>query len=65
MKIKCYRQTFETYLSIIFNENLSSGNRIVPCGQTDRQTDMTTAIVAFCSFANARKNLIDVIRVIS
>ena len=26
------------------------------CGQTDRQTDMTELMVAFCNFTNARKN---------
>jgi len=31
------------------------GAEIVPCGQTDRQTDITTLIVAFRNFANAPK----------
>jgi hypothetical protein len=65
MKTECYRQTLETYLNIKLNENLSSGNGIVPCGQTDGQTDMTKAILAFYSFANAPKNLIEIIRTIS
>jgi len=36
-----------------FHENSSSGNRVVPCGQTDRWTEMTKQIVAFRNFANA------------
>jgi hypothetical protein len=35
-----------------FYQNLSSGSRVVPCGQTD----MTKLIVAFRNFANAPKN---------
>jgi len=35
-----------------FHENLSSGSR-VPCGGTDRRSDMTMLIVAFRNFANA------------
>jgi hypothetical protein len=30
--------------------------RVVSCGRTDEQTDMTKLIVAFRNFANARKN---------
>jgi len=37
-------------------ENLSSGSRAVLCGQSDRQTDMTTIIVAFRNFANEPQN---------
>jgi hypothetical protein len=32
---------YQKYTKIEFDGNLSSGNRLVPCGQTDRQTDMT------------------------
>jgi hypothetical protein len=41
-------------------KNPSSGNRVVPCGQTDGQTDretgMTKLIVAFRNAAKASKN---------
>jgi len=29
------------------------GNRVVPCGRTDRQTELTKPIVDFRNFANA------------
>jgi hypothetical protein len=32
------RQFFEKYSNIKFHENPSSGSRVVPCGQKDRQT---------------------------
>jgi hypothetical protein len=32
---------FEKYFNIKFHENSSSRSRVVPCGQPDRQTDMT------------------------
>ena len=38
-----------------FHENLSSGNRVVPCGRTDRQTDMMKLIVAFRSLRERLK----------
>jgi len=47
------RQIFEKYSNIKFCENPCCGSRVVPCGQTDRQTDMTKQIVAFRHFANA------------
>jgi len=36
-----------------FNENPSSGSRVVPCGRRDGQTDLTRLIVSFRNFANA------------
>ena len=39
-----------------FHENQSSDNRVDPCGQTDRQTDMTKLIVAFRSFVSEPKD---------
>jgi hypothetical protein len=39
--------------NIKFNENPSSGSRVVPCGRTD----ITKLIVAFRNFANAPKTL--------
>ena len=39
--------------NIKFNRNPSSGNRVIPCGRTDRQNEANTA---FRNFANAHKN---------
>ena len=36
-----------------FNEDPSSGSRVVPCGDTDGLADRTKVIVAFRNFANA------------
>jgi hypothetical protein len=47
VKLEFSRQIFEKYSNVEFHENLSSGSRVVPCGQTD----MTKLIVAFCDFA--------------
>ena len=44
-------QIFEKYSKINFGENPYSGSRIVPCGQTNEQTDMDNLKVAFHSFA--------------
>jgi hypothetical protein len=49
MKMEFSRQCFEKYSNVKSRENLSSGGRVVPCGQTD----MTKLIVAFRNFANA------------
>jgi hypothetical protein len=53
MKTEFSRQIFEKYTDIKLHENPFSGSRIVPCGQTDRQTDMTKIIVAFSNFTKA------------
>ena len=37
MKLEFSRQIFEKSSNIKFHENLSSGSRVVPCGQTDGQ----------------------------
>jgi len=57
MKPEFSRHIFEKYPNIKFHENLPSGNRVVPRGQTDRQrrTDMTKLRDAFRNFANAPK----------
>jgi hypothetical protein len=34
-----YGQIFEKYSNVMFHENPSSGSRVIPCGQTDGQTD--------------------------
>ena len=53
MKLEFSRQIFEKSSDIKFDENPSSGSRVVPCGQTDGRTDMTKLIVAFRNSANA------------
>jgi hypothetical protein len=61
MKLDFSRQIFEKSSNMKFYEKMASGNRIVPCGQTDeeknrqtdRRTDMMKLIVAFRKFANA------------
>jgi urease accessory protein UreF len=55
MKLK-FRHIFEKYTYIKFDENVSSGSRVVPCGQTDGRTDMTKLRVAFRNSAKAPKN---------
>jgi hypothetical protein len=49
---------FQKHSNIKFHENPSSGSRVVPCGRTDRRTDMTHLIAAFRNLANAPKNLV-------
>ena len=39
MKLEFSRQIFEKYSNIKFHENPYSGNRVVPCGQTDRHDE--------------------------
>jgi hypothetical protein len=48
--------TFAKSSNIKFHENPSRGSRVDQCGRADGQTDMTTLIIAFRSFANAPKN---------
>ena len=36
--------------NVKFHETLSSGSPVVPCGQTDRRTDMTKLTVSFAIF---------------
>jgi hypothetical protein len=57
MKLEFSGHIFEKSSNIKFHKNPSSGSRVVPCGQTDGQTDVTKVIVAFRSCANAPKNL--------
>jgi hypothetical protein len=42
----------------MFYRNTSSGSRVVPCGRTDGQPDMTNLIVAFCNFTYAPKTTV-------
>jgi hypothetical protein len=55
MKLDFSRQIFEKIFNTKFHENSLSESRVVPCGQTERQTDMTKPTVAFRNFANAPK----------
>ena len=46
-----FSRDFQRYSSIKFDENLSSGSGVVPCGQRDgRGTDMTKLTVRFSQF---------------
>jgi hypothetical protein len=56
MKLEFCRQMFEKCSNIKFRENASCGSRVVPCGQTEGQTDKMKLIVAFRNSANATKN---------
>jgi hypothetical protein len=56
MKLKFSRQIFEKYSTVEFHENPFTGSRVVPCGRTDGQADMTKLIMAFRNFVNAPKN---------
>ena len=53
MKLAFSRQILVKSSNIKFHENPSSGSRVVPSGQTDGRTDMTTVIVAFRNSGNA------------
>jgi hypothetical protein len=39
MKTEFFRQIFQKYLNVKFNENLYSGNSVVSCGRKDRRID--------------------------
>jgi len=55
MKLEFSRKIFEKCSNIKFNENPSSGSRVVPCERMDGQngqTEMTKLIVAFRNVAN-------------
>jgi hypothetical protein len=55
MKFQMSRQIFEKYQNIKFYKNISSGSRVVSCGQTNGQVDMNKLKVAFHNFAKQRK----------
>jgi hypothetical protein len=54
--MKSSRQMFEKVSNIMFYKNPSNVSRVVACGQTEGQKDMTKLIVAFRNFAKAPKN---------
>ena len=57
MKVEFSRQICEKCSNVKLHENLSSGSRVVSSGQADGRTDMTKLIVAIPNFANAPKNM--------
>jgi hypothetical protein len=56
LKVELSRKIFEKSSNIKFNENPSSRSRVVPCGQTYKQTDMMKLIVAFRNSAKGPKD---------
>jgi len=50
-----FSTAFRKILKYQFPKNPPSESRIVSCGRTDGQTNMTKLVVAFRSFANATK----------
>jgi len=50
-----FSKDFWKHRNIKFHENPSSGSRVVPCGRTDGQSDMTKIILAFRNFLNTLK----------
>jgi hypothetical protein len=55
MKIEFSGHVFEEYSNFKFDENPSSGSRVVPCGGNG-VTGMTKLIVACRNFSNATEN---------
>jgi len=55
MKLEFCQRIFEKYSNIKFHVNPSSENRVVPCRQTNRRTDMTKLIVDFRNFESSPK----------
>jgi hypothetical protein len=47
MQLELSRQIVEKYSNIKFNENPSSGSRVVPCGRTDRQDEANSRFSQF------------------
>jgi hypothetical protein len=55
MKLEFSGNIFGKYSNIKFHKNRFIGNRVVPGGRTERQTDMTNLLVAFRNFSRAFK----------
>jgi len=51
MNLEFSQQIFEEYLNIKFNENPSSGSRVVPCGRTDRRDEVYSRFSKVCERA--------------
>jgi len=63
MKLEFSRDAFEKYPNAKFNENPSSGSRVVPCGRTDGRMDgqmdrHTKEIVDFRNSSNSHRNFL-------
>jgi hypothetical protein len=57
IKLEFPRRSFRKSSKIKFNQNSSSGSRVVPCGrQRDRRMDMTKLTIVFRNFANTLRN---------
>jgi hypothetical protein len=56
MKLILSQQSVEKYSNIKYHEISSTESRVVSCGRTDGQRDMTKVIVAFQNSVNAPKN---------
>jgi hypothetical protein len=50
MDLESFRQISEKYSNMKFHENPSSGSRVVPCGNTDGETDMTKLLSRLSQF---------------
>jgi len=48
MKLEFSPHVFEKHTNVKFHENPSSGSRVVPCGQTDGQTDERAEELVTC-----------------
>jgi hypothetical protein len=51
MEFEISRQIFEKYPNVKFNENPSSGRRVVSCGQTDRHDETNSHFSKSCERA--------------
>jgi methenyltetrahydromethanopterin cyclohydrolase len=51
MKLKFSQHIFEKYSNIKFDEKLSSGSRVVPCGQTDGSDEANSRFSQICERA--------------
>ena len=56
MRFEFARDIFGKKLGYQILSKSVTGGRVVPCGGTDRRTDVTKLIVAFRNFANAPRN---------
>jgi len=57
VRLEFSRQIFEKSSNIVFHKNPSGGSRVVACGRTDRQTDVTKLNVALRNLAKACKKI--------
>jgi len=57
IKLQFSLQIFGKYSNIKLNENPFSGRRVLSCGRTDGQRDITKLIVALGSFVTASTKL--------